>query len=164
MGQGYSARTRHSVGSESAPAEDDPLSGIIRHEESGSTDSDSTLSSSPAWDRTMDLRELGELVCGCNKTHRFHERAASLERLAKHAASAGWRLEVLGTEEERSELISGICKLVRDPAVPESARTAGLELIGWLARRKTCERPHDLGVAEARESHARIRAVRSKLR
>jgi hypothetical protein len=49
----------------------------------------------------------------------------------------------------RTRLISDICSLLHEPAIPESARSAGLELIGWLARRMPGEAAHALGVEEA---------------
>jgi hypothetical protein len=52
-------------------------------------------------------------------------------------------------ESARTRLIGDICCLLREPAVPESARSAGLELIGWLARRMPGEAAHALGVQEA---------------
>jgi hypothetical protein len=42
--------------------------------------------------------------------------------------------------------------------MPESTRTAGLTLIGWLARRMPGEQAHALGVREARASERRLRA------
>ncbi len=53
-------------------------------------------------------------------------------------------------ECERTRLIGEISKLLREPLMPESTRTAGLTLIGWLARRMPGETAHALGVAEAR--------------
>ena len=70
----------------------------------------------------------------------------------------------VGDEEERTRLIGEISRALRDPAMPETTRTAGLTLIGWLARRKLSEQAHTLGVAEARESEARMRAARQKIR
>jgi hypothetical protein len=64
-------------------------------------------------------------------------------------------------EGARTRLISDISSLLHEPAIPESARSAGLELIGWLARRMPGEAPHALGVAEA---HAAKRAPRRKVR
>lgn len=63
-------------------------------------------------------------------------------------------------EGERARLISEITRLLRQPHMPESTRTAGLTLIGWLARRMPGEAPHALGVAEARASEHRIRSAR----
>jgi hypothetical protein len=52
-------------------------------------------------------------------------------------------------EGDRTRLIGDICTLLREPQIPESARSAGLELIGWLARRMPGEAAHALGVQEA---------------
>src|SRR5260221_5828739 len=38
-------------------------------------------------------------------------------------------------ESDRARLISDITRLIREPQMPETTRTAGLTLIGWLARR-----------------------------
>jgi hypothetical protein len=65
---------------------------------------------------------------------------------------------------ERTRLITDITRLIRGSAVPEGARMAGLTLIGWLARRRADEAPHAIGIDEVRESEARIRATRSKVR
>ena len=61
-------------------------------------------------------------------------------------------------EGERARLISDITRLIREPQMPETTRTAGLTLIGWLARRMPGEAPHAIGVDEARQSEQRIRA------
>jgi hypothetical protein len=63
-------------------------------------------------------------------------------------------------ESERARLIADIMRLMREPAMPESTRSAGMNLIGWLARRRPDEAPHALGLDEARESERRIRAAR----
>ena len=57
-----------------------------------------------------------------------------------------------------------ISRVIRDPSMPETTRTAGLTLIGWLARRLPGELPHAIGIPEARESERRIKAARQKLR
>jgi len=67
-------------------------------------------------------------------------------------------------EGERARLISDITRLIREPQMPESTRTAGLTLIGWLARRMPGEAPHAIGVAEARQSERQIRAAQRKTR
>jgi hypothetical protein len=67
-------------------------------------------------------------------------------------------------EGERTRLIADIMRLIRDPALPESTRLAGLNLIGWLARRRVDEAPHAIGIAEARESERRCKAARAKTR
>jgi hypothetical protein len=66
-------------------------------------------------------------------------------------------------ESDRTRLIGDISRLIREPEIPESARSAGLELIGWLARRMPGESAHSVGVEEARESQ-RMRATRRKSR
>lgn len=62
----------------------------------------------------------------------------------------------LPDEGERARLISDITRLLREPLMPETTRTAGLTLIGWLARRMPGEAPHALGVAEARQAERRL--------
>jgi hypothetical protein len=61
-------------------------------------------------------------------------------------------------ECERTRLIGEISKLLREPLMPESTRTAGLTLIGWLARRMPGESAHALGVREARAAERRVRS------
>lgn len=63
-------------------------------------------------------------------------------------------------EGARTRLIGDISCLLREPAIPESARSAGLELIGWLARRMPGEAPHALGVQEALEAQRARRKSR----
>lgn len=70
----------------------------------------------------------------------------------------------VGDENERARLINEISRVLRDPVMPETTRTAGLTLIGWLARRMPGEEAHAIGVPEARESERRIKAARQKLR
>jgi hypothetical protein len=67
-------------------------------------------------------------------------------------------------EIERTRLIADITRLMREPAMPDATRVAGMTLIGWLARRREDESPHSIGIEEARESERRIRAARSKTR
>ncbi len=68
-------------------------------------------------------------------------------------------------ESDRTRLIGEISRLIREPETPDSARSAGLELIGWLARRMPGESAHAVGVAEcARESQRLLRAARRKPR
>jgi hypothetical protein len=66
----------------------------------------------------------------------------------------------LPDEGERARLIGDITRLLREPHMPETTRTAGLTLIGWLARRMPGEEPHAIGVTEARQSERRVRATR----
>lgn len=68
----------------------------------------------------------------------------------------------LPDEGERARLISDITRLIREPMMPETTRTAGLTLIGWLARRMPGEAPHAIGVAEARQSERRLRSAQRK--
>jgi hypothetical protein len=70
----------------------------------------------------------------------------------------------MADESDRTRLIGDISRLIRAPETPESARTAGLELIGWLARRMPGESAHAVGVDEARESQRLFRAARRKSR
>lgn len=70
----------------------------------------------------------------------------------------------LPDEGERARLISDITRLLREPQMPETTRTAGLTLIGWLARRMPGEAPHAIGVSEARQSERRLRAAQRKPR
>jgi hypothetical protein len=67
-------------------------------------------------------------------------------------------------ETERTRLIADITRLIREPAMPEATRLAGINLIGWLARRRVEETPHAIGIDEARESERRIKAARAKTR
>ena len=67
-------------------------------------------------------------------------------------------------ENDRTRLIGDISRLILEPEVPESARSAALELIGWLARRMPGESAHAVGVEEARESQRMTRAARRKSR
>jgi hypothetical protein len=67
-------------------------------------------------------------------------------------------------ESDRTRLIGDISRLIREPQIPESTRSAGLELIGWLARRMPGESAHAVGVEEARESQRIMRAARRKAR
>jgi len=67
-------------------------------------------------------------------------------------------------ESDRTRLIGDISRLILEPEVPESARSAGLELIGWLARRMPGESAHAVGVEEALESQRMTRTARRKPR
>ncbi len=61
-------------------------------------------------------------------------------------------------EAERRRLMGDIMRLMANSPIPEATRVAGLTLIGWLARRRTDEAPHTIGIPEARESERRLRA------
>lgn len=71
---------------------------------------------------------------------------------------------MVSDENERARLIADIARLLREPAVPEDTRVAGLTLIGWLARRRPEETPHNVGIREALDSERRLRAARMKAR
>ncbi len=51
-------------------------------------------------------------------------------------------------EADRTRLICEIATLLREGALPDDARAAGLTLIGWLARRMPGEGPSTDGVEE----------------
>jgi hypothetical protein len=51
-------------------------------------------------------------------------------------------------EHERTRLIGEIASLLKEAAIPDEARAAGLTLIGWLARRMPGEEPSTVGVHE----------------
>lgn len=68
-------------------------------------------------------------------------------------------VEDLPDEVERARMISDLTRLLREPGMCESTRTAGLTLIGWLARRMPGESAHAIGVSEARQSERRLRAA-----
>jgi len=56
------------------------------------------------------------------------------------------------SESYRVRLIGDLSKLICEGDVPESMRSAGLALIGYLARRFPGEQAHDLGVEEAKKA------------
>lgn len=67
----------------------------------------------------------------------------------------------MAAEEDRTRLIGEIANLLSDASVPEDARSAGLILIGWLARRMPGEVACTHGVEEMiRRAHA-LRSSRS---
>ena len=53
-------------------------------------------------------------------------------------------------ECDRTRLIAELTSLLRECELPDEARTAGLTLIGYLARRMPGELPSDAGVSEVR--------------
>jgi hypothetical protein len=83
---------------------------------------------------------------------------------SRNGRPCGTASDELPDEGERARLISDITRLIREPQMPETTRTAGLTLIGWLARRMPGEAPHAIGVAEARQSERRLRAAQRKPR
>ncbi len=54
----------------------------------------------------------------------------------------------MSSEDERTRLIGEIACLLRGDSVPDEARSAGLTLIGWLARRMPGESACRHGVDE----------------
>jgi hypothetical protein len=88
---------------------------------------------------------------------------SSVGRLAARSQPPG-ECSFVYDEAERTRLMADIIRLLREPAVPRTARLAGLTLIGWLARRRPDESPHAIGIDEARESERRIKSGRSKAR
>jgi hypothetical protein len=67
-------------------------------------------------------------------------------------------------EVQRTRLMADIIRLIREPSMPQGTRTAGMTLVGWLARRRADEAPHAVGVEEARESERRMQTARVKPR
>jgi hypothetical protein len=96
------------------------------------------------------------------------QQTARVAAIDSEAPVVGACLEYGGSavadESDRARLINEISRVIREPMMPEATRTAGLTLIGWLARRMPGELPHALGVAEARESERRLQAARRKVR
>lgn len=80
--------------------------------------------------------------------------------------------EVAVSESYRIRLIGDLSKLICEGDVPDTMRSAGLALIGYLARRFPGEAAHDLGVEEARralenqrvEGSFELRIERSEIR
>ena len=93
------------------------------------------------------------------------ERISSIEQRASSQGNAeGEGCWVHYDEVQRTRLMADIIRLIREPSMPPGTRTAGMTLVGWLARRRPDEAPHAIGVDEARESERRIRAARAKTR
>lgn len=59
-------------------------------------------------------------------------------------------------ECDRTRLIAELASLLRECELPNEARTAGLTLIGFLARQMPGEAPSDYGVEEVRACKARM--------
>src|SRR5215211_2036235 len=105
-----------------------------------------------------------DLVSSSRKASELSIEAIYAARAPDSSASTRGRFQPdeLPDEGERARLISDITRLIREPMMPETTRTAGLTLIGWLARRMPGEAPHAIGVAEARQSEQRLRAAQRK--
>jgi hypothetical protein len=93
-------------------------------------------------------------------------RSSSIGPIRTHAAEPpSCDREGFGYDEtRRTRLIADIMVLIRETSMPQSARLAGMTLVGWLARRRPDEPPHAIGVEEARESEGRIKAARARTR
>lgn len=70
----------------------------------------------------------------------------SLEKFALLGGCSGVPGEI-----DRVRLIGELSRLLHEPGVPEATRSAGLTLIGWLARRMPGEEAHALGVPSSRK-------------
>ena len=90
-------------------------------------------------------------------------RASPLRQVPAEAETVCTGLRV-ADENDRTRMIADISRLISEAEIPASARTAGLELIGWLARRMPGESAHAVGVEEARESQRLVRTSRRKAR
>ena len=66
-------------------------------------------------------------------------------------------------ECDRTRLIAELASLLRECELPTEARTAGLTLIGFLARQMPGEAPSNYGVEEVRACKARMTAVGAHL-
>ena len=109
----------------------------------------------------VDSRALVPPPSSSRKASELTIEAIYLSRTGEHPIV---RENELPDEGERARLIGDITRLLREPHMPETTRTAGLTLIGWLARRMPGEAPHAIGVAEARQSERRLRAAQRKAR
>jgi|GEM_PF-4350224 hypothetical protein len=79
-------------------------------------------------------------------------RARSSNESESTDFGGGERLSEVGVSESyRVRLIGDLSKLICEGDLPETMRSAGLLLIGYLARRFPGEQAHDLGVDEARK-------------
>jgi hypothetical protein len=92
---------------------------------------------------------------------------ATFESHAYDGAAAKAPCEGPPDELDRVRLIADLSRVLHDPEVPPSMRCAGLELIGWLARRMPGEPAHALGVRNSsgpqseRMQSERLQAPRS---
>jgi len=101
--------------------------------------------------------------CGC-RAPAFEPHHVAGDVTDPRMKSGAWEELRVADESDRARLINDISRLIREPLMPESTRTAGLTLIGWLARRMPGECPHALGVAEARESERMVKTARRRAR
>ncbi|MCU0694180.1 MAG: hypothetical protein MUF54_22535 [Polyangiaceae bacterium] len=63
-------------------------------------------------------------------------------------------------EKQRTALIAAIVSVIRTDGVPGDVHQAALTLVGWLARRRICERPCQSGLVEARKQLVRVTSRR----
>lgn len=68
-----------------------------------------------------------------------------LEALAFPSGKAPEPVANVPGELDRVRLIGELTSILHEPSMPEATRTAGLTLIGWLARRMPGEAAHTLG-------------------
>ena len=68
-----------------------------------------------------------------------------LEALAFPSGKAPEPVASVPGELDRVRLIGELTSILHEPSMPEATRTAGLTLIGWLARRMPGEAAHALG-------------------
>lgn len=105
------------------------------------------------------------LVSSSSPRNQASSSELTIEALYTHRTGHVVRpVDDLPDEGERARLISDLTRLMREPGMCESTRTAGLTLIGWLARRMPGEAAHAIGVSEARQSERRVRAAQRKPR
>jgi hypothetical protein len=77
---------------------------------------------------------------------------SSSSTLERQAFPIGMRsVPEVPAEIDRVRLIAELSCILRDPSVPSATRTAGLTLVGWLARRMPGEPAHTLGCEETGE-------------
>ena len=106
-------------------------------------------------------RALSTSLDSAEKMHEFpHSRDGRITMTGGAGGGPGYG-EGVPSEGERTRLIAEISRLLREPMMPDSTRTAGLTLIGWLARRMPGEEAHALGVHEARaQSESRLKRAK----
>ena len=109
----------------------------------------------------MKERHMGSRSSGNSEVRESELHVGSASDPGLPALDGGF---VVADEWDRARLISDITRMIREPSMPDGTRTAGLTLIGWLARRMPGEQPHALGVPEARESERRVKAARKAAR
>lgn len=99
----------------------------------------------PSSSRTRVVRIAREQVVVEQKDTLDDEPPCSANMTMEAWAAMNAELAEVPHECVRTRLIGELSKLLREPDMPESTRTAGLTLIGWLARRMPGEAAHALG-------------------